>query len=124
MTEQNRDPLTERIIRCSFNVHNALGPGFKESVYHKALLTALAEEKLTFETEKSYPIFYETQKVGSGRLDLVIENRVIVELKAVYGHLPKLYYAQTLSYLRASKLKTALLINFGNRRCDIKRFVL
>ena len=125
MTEQNiRDPLTERIISCSFKVHNTLGLGFSEKIYHRALIAAFEEQKLKYETEQPFPVFFENKKVGLGRLDLVVENKVVVEVKAVYGYMPKVFHYQILSYLRASGLKTGLLINFGNKSCEIKRFVV
>ena len=125
MTGQNvRDPLTEKIIFCSFKVHNTLGLGFTEKIYHHALMTAFEQERLNYETEKPFPVFFENKKVGSGRLDLVVENKVIVEIKAVQGYIPKIFHYQIMSYLRASGLKTGLLINFGNKSCEIKRFVV
>lgn len=117
----SRDVLTGRIIRCCFDVHNKLGPGFIEKIYHQALIIALQEALLKTETEKIFPVFFNEKKIGCGRLDLVIENSVILEIKAVTGHMPQLFQYQLLSYLKSSGIKTGLLINFGNKSCEIKR---
>ena len=123
LNKTERDPLTEKIIGCCFKVHNALGPGLAEKVYHKALIIAIKEANLKYETEKSFSIFFNSNKVGLNRLDLVIGNRVIVEIKAVSGYMPKLFHSQLISYLKLSGLPIGLLINFGNERCQIKRFI-
>ena len=119
-----KDLLTEKIIGCCYVVHNELGPGFIEKIYHRALITELKRQKVNFETEKEYNVFYNDDKVGSFRCDLVIEDLVVVELKSVNGILPLLFQYKVLSYLKASKLKTGLLINFGNQSCQIKRLSL
>ncbi len=121
MHQFERDPLTEKIIGCCFEVHRALGPGFSEKVYAKALQTQLKKENFNFVAEKEFNVFFNGEQVGNFRCDLFIENTVIVELKAVTGFLPKLFQVQLLSYLKASKIKTGLLINFGNSSCEIKR---
>ncbi|MEX8547889.1 MAG: GxxExxY protein [Mucilaginibacter sp.] len=115
------DVLTGKIIGCCFEVHRALGPGFLEKIYAKSLQVQLKIEGLNFEAEKEFNVYFQEQLVGKFRCDLFIENKVIVELKSVTGFLPKLFHAQLLSYLKASKIKTGLLINFGNPSCEIKR---
>jgi GxxExxY protein len=115
------DVLTEKIIGCCFKVHSALGPGFVEKIYAKALHHQLKSENLQFESEKEFNVFFDEKLVGKFRCDLFIENKVIVELKSVTGFIPKLFQSQLLSYLKASKIKTGLLINFGNPSCEIKR---
>jgi GxxExxY protein len=115
------DVLTEKIIGCCFKVHSALGPGFIEKIYAKALEHQLRTERLQFEIEKNFDVFFDEQFVGKFRCDLFVEGKVIVELKAVTGFLPKLFQSQLLSYLKASKVKTGLLINFGNPSCEVKR---
>ncbi len=116
------DDLTEKIIGCCFKVHSALGPGFLEKIYAKALQVQLKTEGLNFEAEKEFNIHFQDQLVGKFRCDLLIEDQVIVELKSVTGFLPKIFHTQILSYLKASKVKTGLLINFGNSSCEVKRF--
>ena len=116
------DPITEKIIGCCFEVHKLLGPGFNEKIYSKALQHQLKIQNLSFVAEKEFNIFYKDEFVGNFRCDIFVENTVIVELKAVTGILPQLFEIQVRSYLKASKIKTGLLINFGNPSCEIKRF--
>jgi GxxExxY protein len=115
------DTLTEKIIGCCFEVHRSLGPGFNEKVYAKALQHQLKIENFSFIAEKEFNVIFKDQLVGNFRCDLFIENTVIVELKSVTGFIPKLFHVQLLSYLKASKVKTGLLINFGNASCEVKR---
>ncbi len=114
---QDKDPLTERIIGCCFKIHRELGPGFNERIYHNALILALKQEGLKYQTEKAFKVSYQGVSVGCFKADLIIENKVIVELKALTGNFPNIFESQVLSYLKASNLKTGLLVNFGNRRC-------
>jgi GxxExxY protein len=115
------DELTRKIIGCCFDVHNTLGPGFLEKIYVNALKIKLLQKGLLFETEKEFTVAFENVIIGKFRCDLLVENKVIVELKSVTGYQPKLFQNQLISYLRASKIKTGLLINFGNTSCEIKR---
>ena len=124
MMEKAKDPLTEKIIACCFKVHNELGPGFAEKIYHKALMIAFENAGLAYESEKTFDVFFQDKKVGSFRLDLLVEGKVIVELKALTGNVPEVFKYQVLSYLKASGLHVGLLINFGNKSCHIKRFAL
>ena len=121
---KENDPLTEKIIGCCFDVHTALGPGFKEQVYQNALKLALERKKLKFTTEQTFDISFLNEVVGTYRADLVVEDEVIIELKAVVGFMPKIFESQLLSYLKASKIKVGLLVNFGNRKCFVKRYVV
>jgi GxxExxY protein len=121
MPNFEHDALTEKIIGCCYEVHRSLGPGFVEKIYAKALQHQLALEGLNFEVEKEFNVNFKDQFVGKFRCDLFIENKVIVELKSVTGYIPVLFKSQLLSYLKASKVKTGLLINFGNPSCEIKR---
>jgi GxxExxY protein len=115
------DELTEKIIGCCYEVHRSLGPGFIEKIYAKALQYQLTLENLSFVAENEFKVIFKNQFVGKFRCDLFIEDKVIVELKSVTGYIPTLFKSQLLSYLRASKAKTGLLINFGNPSCEIKR---
>ncbi|MGV3509557.1 MAG: GxxExxY protein [Sphingobacteriaceae bacterium] len=115
------DKLTERIIGCCFSVHRELGPGFNEKIYSNALQITLKNENITFEAEKEFIVMFANKQVGKFRCDLLVENSVIVELKSVTGYQPKLFHNQVISYLKASKIKTGLLINFGNTSCEVKR---
>ena len=124
MMEKAKDPLTEKIIACCFKVHNELGPGFAEKIYHKALMIAFENAGLAYESEKTFDVFFQDKKVGSFRLDLLVEGKVIVELKALTGNVPEVFKYQVLSYLKASGVHVGLLINFGNKSCHIKRFIV
>jgi GxxExxY protein len=117
--------LTREIIRAAMKVHSALGPGLLESVYRKCLCHELRKGGLTVITEKRISISYDGIVLPSGlRLDLLVEERVVVEVKAV-EKMKELYRSQLLSYLRLSEIKTGLLINFNVRhlRHGIKRMV-
>lgn len=121
MKKGDRDPLTEKIIACCFAVHNELGPGFPERIYHSALKIAIKEDGLKFESEKEFEVHFKGRKIGKFRCDLVVEDKVIIEIKSVTDKMPILFHYQLLSYLKASKIKTGLLVNFGNKSCEIKR---
>lgn len=121
MEEYLHKELTQIIIGCCYNVHNQLGPGFLEKIYVNALRIKLGQAGLNFNTEKDYVVIFENQIIGKFRCDLVIEEKVIVELKSVTGFQPKLFQNQLISYLKASKIKTGLLINFGNTSCEVQR---
>jgi GxxExxY protein len=114
------DRLTGRVIQCIIHVHQTLGPGFLESVYRRALLIELRKQDLTTEAEKEVVVYYDGQKVGRHRLDLLVEGQLILELKTVEA-LSKAHYAQVRSYLRAMRLDVALLVNFADDRADFRR---
>ena len=121
---KNRDPLTERIIACAYKVHSELGPGFNENIYHDALKIAIEEQRLKYQTEKGFNVSFCGKDVGRLKLDLIIEDKVIVEIKALTGNIPTVFELQVLSYLKASGYKTGLLINFGNKSCQIRRLMV
>lgn len=116
-----KDLLTEKIIGCCFEVHKELGPGFIEKIYAKALQQQLRLEGLNIEVEKEFNVLFKGEFVGKFRCDLFVDGKVIVELKSVTGFTPQIFYNQLLSYLKASNVKTGLLINFGNTSCEVKR---
>ena len=120
---EERDPLTEHIIGCCFKVHNGLGPGFTEKIYHNALKLSFEQEGLQYQTEKVFEVFYQNKRVGSFRVDLLIEDKVLLEIKSVAGNMPKLFEHQLISYLKASGIRIGLLINFGNKSCQVKRVI-
>ena len=121
MENFEQDEITKKIIDCCFKVHSSLGPVFIEKIYSKALQNQLQKEGILFVCEKEFNVFFHEELVGKFRCDLFIEGSVIVELKSVTGYIPKLFHNQLLSYLKASKIKTGLLINFGNTSCEVKR---
>ena len=113
--------LTGRIIHCCMDVHNELGCGFLEKVYQEALEIVLKEEGINYEREKHLPIQFRGTILQCDYIaDFVIDNKVIVELKAVSA-LDSLFEAQVINYLRATGLQVALLINFGQKELQIKR---
>ena len=120
---KERDQLRERIIGCCFKVHKDLGPGFNEKIYHHALMQLLDQKGIKYQTEKEFAVFYLDNKIGSFRADRVVEDEVILEVKSLAGNTPALFQNQLISYLRVSGLHIGLLINFGNKSCQIKRVV-
>jgi len=121
---KNKDPLTEKIIACAYKVHSQLGPGFNENIYHNALKIALEERGLKYQTERSFNISFQGKDIGRFRLDLIIEDKVVTEVKALTGNIPTIFELQVLSYLKASGYKVGLLINFGNRSCQVRRLMV
>jgi GxxExxY protein len=102
---RNKDPLTERIIACAYKVHGELGPGFNEAIYHNALKVAFDQNELRYQTEKSYNVSFQGKHVGKLRLDLIVEDKVVIEVKAITGNVPAVFELQVLSYLKASRYK-------------------
>jgi len=121
MEKDERDPLTEKKIGVCFKVNKELCAGFPERIYHNALLMAMKDEGLKTATEKELAVLFNKKKVGKFRCDLVVEEKVIVELKSIEKYMHKIFEYQLLSYLKAAEIKTGLLINFGNKSCEIKR---
>jgi len=104
--------LTEKIIGVFYDVYNELGHGFLESVYREAMIIALRQVGLMIEAHVRIPVFFRGQLVGDFEADLLVERKVILELKAVRD-LDSSHEAQTLNYLRATAIEIALLMNFG-----------
>jgi GxxExxY protein len=115
--------ITERIIGCVHRVSNTLGSGFLEKVYENALAIELRKNGLNVAQQHGIKGFYDNTQVGDFAADLLVENRVIVELKAAKT-LDEVHSAQCLNYLKATGLKVCLLVNFGRPRVDVKRIVL
>ena len=113
------DLLTRQIIGACFDVHRKIGPGFTEKIY----LKALKRTGLVFSAEKRFTVCFDDVNVGEFRADLVVEDKVIVELKSVEGVMPKIFESQLISYLKASGIKKGLLVNFGNRTCVVRRLL-
>ena len=113
--------LTNRILKACYTVHNELGCGFFEKGYQEALEVQLSEMDIPFEREKHLPITYHGKVLKCDYIaDFVVDNKVIIELKAVTEMSP-IFEAQTINYLRATGIKVGLLINFGIRQLQIKR---
>ena len=120
MDQKLNDPLTEQIIGLAMKVHRVLGAGFLESVYRKALLIELRNAGLRAEEEKRVSVLYAGVSVGDFAADILVADKVILELKAVES-LGKAHEVQTVNYLKATGLDIGLLINFGNERLQFKR---
>jgi GxxExxY protein len=114
------EQLTQQVIECLIEVHKTLGPGFIESVYHNAMILELNARGMAVETEKPINVFYKGKIVGNQKLDIVVEGRVVLELKVVEA-LSKAHYAQLRSYLKASNLPIGLLVNFADAKADFRR---
>lgn len=119
------DELTEKIIGAAIEVHRMLGPGLLESIYEEALCVELRLREISFQQQVEIGVDYKGHIIKGQRIDLLVAGEVMVELKAV-AHLPEVAVAQTLAYLKATGLKRALLINFGELKLvnGIKRISL
>jgi GxxExxY protein len=116
------DALTERVIGCAFKVQNTLGCGFLEKVYENALHHECRKSGLEVQAQHPIQVFYDQAIVGEYLADLLVEDRLLIELKAVKA-LDDIHLAQCLNYLKATGLKTCLLLNFGSPNLEIKRIV-
>jgi GxxExxY protein len=119
---QRLDALIRSVVGAAYEVSNTLGPGFLEKVYERALVKELALRDLPAETQVGYPVHYKGQRVGDYFADLVVDQRLIVELKCSESIAAE-HMAQCINYLKASGLHMALLINFRNARVQWKRIV-
>ncbi len=114
--------LTQKIIGSAMKVHRHLGAGFPELIYQRCLAIELTKAGLSLVCEQSRDIFYQGNHVGSRRLDMLIEEKVLVELKAV-TEVEQLYYVQVVNYLRVFELEVGLLLNFGKSSLEFRRLV-
>jgi GxxExxY protein len=114
--------LTSQIIGCAMEIHKILGNGFQELIYQRALEKELALQGLAYAREFEMPIFYKEDKIGTRRVDFLVEGVVSVELKALVN-LEAVHFAQALNYLEAYNLEIGLLINFGEKSLEFKRLI-
>lgn len=114
------DELTYKIIGCAMKVHNVLGNGFQEVIYQRCLAIELEKQGIQFLREQEMPIYYDDRAVGTRRADFIVENTVLIELKAVIKA-EDVHLAQGLNYLEAYKIEKGLLINFGSPSLEVKR---
>jgi GxxExxY protein len=112
--------ITEKIIAAAMIVHNTLGNGFQEVIYQRAMAIEMAFHQLSFEREKEMPIFYKGQEIGTRRVDFFVEEKIMVELKAIIT-LEDVHLAQAMNYLEAYNMEIGLLINFGSKSLEFKR---
>lgn len=122
MVEYKHKELTREIINAAYAVHNALGYGFLERVYHRSLFIDLCKRACKVELEKPIEVRYDDQVAGNFSADLVVEGKIIVEVKAVEKY-TSVFEAQPLNYLKATGLEVGLIINFGPS-VEVKRMVL
>ncbi len=117
--------ITEKIIGCALSVHKILGPGLLESAYESALCYELKINEMHFERQKLLPLIYKNEKIGEYFVDILVDNKIVVELKSVKSIDP-IFEAQILTYMKLGGFKIGLLINFNSKFLidGIKRFIL
>ncbi len=120
--EYKYSEITAKIIGCAIKVHNELGPGFPEYIYQRALEIEFRNTLLQNEREKEHPVYYLYELVGKRRVDFVVEEKIMVELKAV-DKLDELSMSRSLNYMKAFNLEVGLLINFGSAKLEFKRLI-
>ena len=112
--------ITQKIIGCAMKVHSALGNGFQEVIYQRALEIEMRDEGIGFSREYEMPVYYKNQQIGTRRVDFLAEGVVSIELKAIIK-LEDVHLAQAINYLEAYDLEVGLLINFGAKSLEFKR---
>jgi GxxExxY protein len=117
------ESLSSKIIESAIHVHKELGPGYLESIYENAMRVALNHRNISNEHQKDIRIVFESVEVGIHRLDLLVDNQIVVELKSIKA-LEDIHFAQVKSYLKATGLNVGLLLNFNAPILVIKRVVL
>lgn len=122
MNTEEINELSNRIIGCAIKIHRFLGPGFIEKIYSKALAYELEKKKIEFEKEKSIKIKYEDLPLGMHRLDFLIKDEIVLEIKAVC-EINNFHMAQMFSYLKTTNKKLGLILNFSRPKLQIKRIV-
>lgn len=113
--------LTQQIIAACYEVHKVLGPGLEERFYRDALMHELELRGLAVQREQDFIVEYKGKQLGLHRVDLIVENTVLIELKAVTGKLLDVHVAQTISERNIARLPVALLINFGDTSVQVRR---
>lgn len=112
--------LTHKIIGCAMEVHKRLGNGFQEVIYQRALEIEMQLNGIPFEREKEMAILYREQHIGRRRVDFFVDDKIMLELKAVIRH-EDVHLAQAMNYVEAYNMEIGLLINFGSRSLEFKR---
>ena len=108
------EDITEKVIKCFYNVYDELGTGFLESVYENALIIELNNIGLKAEKQKELKVYYKKKLVGYFKTDIIVEQKIIIEIKAI-KKLNKNHDAQLINYLKATNIKLGLLVNFGEK---------
>jgi len=120
--EYKYSEITAKIIGCAFEVHKILGNGFQEVIYQRALEKEMGLQGLSFVRELEMNIYYKDNKIGTRRVDFLVENVVSVELKSI-TQLEEVHLAQAINYLEAYNLEIGMLINFGSKSLEYRRLV-
>ena len=121
--EYKYSDLTGRIIGCAMKVHSTIGNGFQEVIYQRALAIELELDNLVFAREVEMPVFYREVAIGTRRVDFLVEEKVLVEMKAL-TKTEDVHLAQALNYLEAFKLEVGLLLNFGTKSLEFRRLTM
>jgi GxxExxY protein len=114
--------ITHKIIGAAMKVHSTLGNGFQEVIYQRALAIEMRKQRLSFQRELEMPIYYDGEEIGTRRVDFLVEDKVMVELKAL-AKLEDVHLAQAINYLEAYGLEVGLLLNFGAISLEYRRVV-
>lgn len=117
-----KSDITGKVIKCSQKVHGILGNGFQEVIYQRALEIELEKSGLKFEREKEMDIIYDKVLVGYKRVDFLVDEDIMIELKAL-TKIEDVNIAQLINYIEAYKVKVGLLINFGSKSLEVKRYI-
>jgi len=115
--------ITKKIIGCAMKVHSTLGNGFQEVIYQRALAIEMSKQGLSFAREMEMDIYYDKEHIGTRRVDFFVEDKIMVELKALVN-IEQVHIAQALNYLEAYQIEIGLLINFGAPSLQVKRLTI
>lgn len=113
---------TKNIIKCAYRVHKKLGCGYLEIVYHRCMKIECKKMELDYVSEKPVTIYYDNQNVGTYVTDLIVDDKVLIELKAV-SQIHDMHKAQLLNYLKCTGIRIGLILNFGSQSLQIKRMI-
>ena len=122
MSEYKYKELTGVVIGCAMQVHRTLGAGFPEAVYQRSLALEMRVAGLVFQREMTLPLYYRNEEVGARRVDFLVADVLLLELKAATEILP-IHHTQIINYLNAYQLEVGLLLNFGTGSLTFKRFI-
>lgn len=120
--EYKHSDITGNIIGCAMQVHKVLGNGFQEVIYQRALAIEMIKKDLSFQRELEIPIYYDDQNIGTRRVDFLVDEKIMVELKAI-TKLEDVHLAQAVNYLEAYHLEIGLLVNFGAKSLEFRRVI-
>ena len=117
-----KSAITSKVIKCAQIVHSRLGNGFQEVIYQRALKMEFENMGIDYEKEKEIAIYYNNLKIGGRRVDFLVDKDIMIELKAV-TKLEDVHFAQAINYIEAYKVMICLLINFGSKSLEVRRFI-